>query len=191
METTPVFRPRHLQVKMPRGLRELMADMSREVLRNQPDPSNIHKFLADYLDSLATIRTVTWITDNITSDVKTLSQRAMQRLIDKDLQIEDKTAGFKIIQDSLRKFCLHLVGSSVAETREKCINELVENLNSISDSAKMEGYVRNLFKYVFNVFLEQYLKVGCTSDITIYFKPNFVCLTENGILQQTSYVQLV
>lgn len=41
-------------VKFPDGLLELMADMTREVLRHQPE--NIFEFLADYLDALCVTR---------------------------------------------------------------------------------------------------------------------------------------
>lgn len=37
-------------IKVPDGLKELMFDISREVLRDQPE--NINEFIADYLEEM-------------------------------------------------------------------------------------------------------------------------------------------
>lgn len=41
-------------VKIPDGLKELMSDIGREVLREQP--TSIYTFVADYLESLLVVR---------------------------------------------------------------------------------------------------------------------------------------
>lgn len=41
-------------VKVPDGLKELMADIGREVLREQP--IDIYTFVADYLESMLVVR---------------------------------------------------------------------------------------------------------------------------------------
>lgn len=48
------FIPRVPRIQLPDGLKELLADMSREVLRYQPE--NIHEFLADYLEAMLVTR---------------------------------------------------------------------------------------------------------------------------------------
>lgn len=41
-------------LKVPDGLKELMSDISREVLREQPE--NIYEFIADYLEEMEITR---------------------------------------------------------------------------------------------------------------------------------------
>lgn len=41
-------------VQVPNGLKELMSDIGREVLRKQP--TEIYSFVADYLESLLVVR---------------------------------------------------------------------------------------------------------------------------------------
>lgn len=41
-------------LKVPDGLKELMSDISREVLRDQPE--NIYEFIADYLEEMEIAR---------------------------------------------------------------------------------------------------------------------------------------
>lgn len=41
-------------VKMPDGLKELLSDISREVLRSQPDDP--YDFIANYLETLMVVR---------------------------------------------------------------------------------------------------------------------------------------
>lgn len=43
-------------MKMPQGLQEIMADISREVLRRQPMDFCIYKFIADYLNGMLQTR---------------------------------------------------------------------------------------------------------------------------------------
>ena len=47
-------------LKMPQGLQEIMADISREVLRRQPQDVCIYKFIADYLNSMLQTREETF-----------------------------------------------------------------------------------------------------------------------------------
>lgn len=48
------FNPRVPRIQLPDGLKELLTDISREVLRYQPE--NIHEFLADYLEAMLATR---------------------------------------------------------------------------------------------------------------------------------------
>lgn len=43
-------------MKMPQGLQEIMADISREVLRRQPIDVCIYKLIADYLNAMLKTR---------------------------------------------------------------------------------------------------------------------------------------
>lgn len=43
-------------MKMPQGLQEIMADISREVLRRQPVDICTYKFIADYLNAMLKCR---------------------------------------------------------------------------------------------------------------------------------------
>lgn len=48
-------------LKIPDGLKELMSDISREVLREQPE--NIYEFIADYLEEMEITREYKGSTD--------------------------------------------------------------------------------------------------------------------------------
>ncbi|CAK1541992.1 unnamed protein product [Leptosia nina] len=55
------------QIKVPKGLQELMSDISREVLRAQP--KNVYSFIANYLHALLEVRDNIYIADEVCNDI--------------------------------------------------------------------------------------------------------------------------
>jgi len=69
-------------IKFPDGLLELMADMTREVLRHQPE--NIFEFLADYLDALRITRDKLQTMKKLSSRLKNQFEKVTIELLTKN-----------------------------------------------------------------------------------------------------------
>lgn len=92
-------------IKFPDGLLELMADMTREVLRHQPE--NIFEFLADYLDALR-------ITRDKLQTMKKLSSRLKNQFEKVTIELLTKN-GF---DEGLSRKMVGIIESKLANIRE-------------------------------------------------------------------------
>lgn len=88
-------------VSTPDGLRELLDDISREVLRCQP--VNIYKFIADYLDAMLITREHATITQHTLNSIISLSMTIADLLQGIGISVEKSKKSASIIEASLKK----------------------------------------------------------------------------------------
>ncbi|CAH2087694.1 unnamed protein product [Euphydryas editha] len=90
------------KLALPEGLKDLMSDISREVLRAQPQ--NLYHFIANYLESLLEVREALAIACNICSETCecTCESGLRNELMAVGLDEEDLDKAVKIIQEHLR-----------------------------------------------------------------------------------------
>lgn len=86
---------------VPEGLRELMADITREVLRYQPQ--NIEAFIADYLESMLLTREVYQITSKTVDDIVDSSFHIADLLKREGISEEKCQAAVKVIREEFKR----------------------------------------------------------------------------------------
>ncbi|KAJ6635054.1 Abnormal spindle-like microcephaly-associated protein like [Pseudolycoriella hygida] len=91
--------------KVPDGLKELMSDISREVLREQPE--NIYEFIADYLEEM-----------EITREHKGISENVLDMVIDESITVHELFEESGITLEQARKS---------AQIMEKSFHEFAKN----------------------------------------------------------------
>lgn len=88
-------------VPVPDGLRELMADVTREVLRYQPE--NVEVFIADYLDAILLTRELQSIADRTIDDILNASFEIVELLQKVEIDQCQSELVVKIIQEEFKK----------------------------------------------------------------------------------------
>lgn len=123
---------------VPDGLRELMADITREVLRFQPE--NIEAFIADYLESMLLTRELYQISSQTVEDVVDSSFQIVNILKISGISEEKATRSVEIIKEEFRH---HLVDIDEFEPlRElEVINRLIKECKLTVDEAQKASEV--------------------------------------------------
>lgn len=88
-------------VPVPEGLRELMADVTREVLRYQPE--NVEGFIADYLEAMLMTRELYTIADRTIEDILDSSFQIIELLQKVGINQSQSEAVVKVIQEEFNK----------------------------------------------------------------------------------------
>lgn len=87
-------------VPVPDGLRELMADVTKEVLRYQPE--NIEGFIADYLDAMLLTRELYMIADQTIEDLLESSLQIFELLQEVGIDQCQSESVLKVMQEEFR-----------------------------------------------------------------------------------------
>ncbi|KAJ8980105.1 hypothetical protein NQ317_008566 [Molorchus minor] len=87
---------------VPEGLRELMSDISREVLRSQPQ-QNIYGFIADYLDALMITRENARVAARLIQSITEISTATVEFLQNTGMTRDEADQVIAIIQKTFKK----------------------------------------------------------------------------------------
>lgn len=87
---------------VPDGLRELMTDISREVLRTQPE--NLYTFIADYLDALMITRENARVAARLVEHITEISITIVELLLRTGMTREQADEVARVIQMAFRRF---------------------------------------------------------------------------------------
>ncbi|XP_037038646.1 abnormal spindle-like microcephaly-associated protein homolog [Bradysia coprophila] len=88
--------------KVPDGLKQLMSDISREVLREQPE--NIYEFVADYLEEMTIAREHKGIADNVLDIVIDDRLTIYEQFKECGISVEHAETSAKIIESYFNEF---------------------------------------------------------------------------------------
>lgn len=120
-------------VPVPEGLRELMADVTREVLRYQPE--NIEEFIADYLDAMLLTRELYTIANRTIEDILESSFQIIELLQNAGIDHSQSEAVVKVIQEEFQK---HKGDLKENEILKECdiVKRLISECKLTIDQAK-------------------------------------------------------
>lgn len=118
---------KHIYI-VPDGLKELMSDISREVLRSQP--TNMDTFIADYLDALIITRENARVAARLVQSITEISTTTYDILKTTGLSRHEADRIARIIQGAFRK---HLREQPVAYRSSDEQIEEVQEINLVSD----------------------------------------------------------
>lgn len=93
-------RKKSLVVPVPDGLKELMADISREVLRSQPE--NMELFIADYLEAMLLTRELFYIAEQTVEDVVEAGIQIKDLLQQSGISLTQAESAVRVIREEFR-----------------------------------------------------------------------------------------
>lgn len=117
---------KHIYI-VPDGLKELMSDISREVLRNHP--VNLYSFIADYLDALIITRENTRVATRLVQSITEITNTTCDFLKNTGLSKDEVKGIVSIIQKTFKK---HLRECPIVYNPDEYVDE-VEEANVVSD----------------------------------------------------------
>ncbi|KAJ8919112.1 hypothetical protein NQ315_012097 [Exocentrus adspersus] len=110
---------------VPDGLKELMSDISREVIRSQPE--NIYTFVADYLDALLITRENARVAARLVQSITDIATTTAEFLLKTGMNRREADKVVSIIQKAFRKYIRPGVTDAALKESE------VEEINVVSD----------------------------------------------------------
>jgi hypothetical protein len=137
-------------VPVPEGLRDLMADITREVLRFQPE--NMENFIADYLEAMLLTRELYQIADRTVEDILDSSCQIAEILGKEGMSKKQAESAVNVIREEFQK---HFADMEVDDPLKemKIMNRLInecgftteqaEKASGIIESAWCHYYQRN------------------------------------------------
>lgn len=119
-------------VPVPEGLRELMADVTREVLRYQPE--NIEAFIADYLEAMLLTRELCSIADRTIEDVLDSSLQIVEILQNDGILLHQAESVVKVMKEEFKN---HIEDMSEDEPLKEMdiVNRLINECGLTTDQA--------------------------------------------------------
>lgn len=156
------FKPK---CKIPKGLQDLMADISREVLRNQP--TKINNFIAEYLEAMLITRENIFVGQHVVDyviDSSLLTSEIIQRI---GIELEKANQAAIVIQRAIRKF--HL--KRIKEVEDNNFNErdVIENL--IKECGFTEKQALGVNEIIENAFKNYYYRAVSSENTISYTSP--------------------
>lgn len=118
---------------MPEGLRELMSDITREVLRYQPE--NIESFIADYLEAMLLTRELCHIANQTIEDVLDSSCQIVEYLRKDGVTVKQAESAVEIMKDEFRNHIGNM-GEDEPMKELNIINRLVNECKLTIDQAQ-------------------------------------------------------
>lgn len=145
---------------VPPGLHELVNDISREVLRHQPE--NIHKFIADYLESLMRIREAMHVGVKFRAEVLDESSKFVNHLLLCGFSSVDLDAAATLIQSVWRGFLVRLQFDKDLERKRREREQAEENARAIAEDLNVTlpelVDATNVIQENFNDYLDRMLQ---------------------------------
>lgn len=137
---------------VPDGLRELISDISREVLRSQPD--DLYTFIADYLDALMITRENARVASRLVVDILRISETTAELLLKTGLKRSEANRAAVVIQKKFKKFieAKHPSRHERPKEPEMIVTEILEEVDLSREDA--EGAVMIIQK-AFRSFLQR------------------------------------
>lgn len=127
-------------VPVPEGLRELMADITKEVLRFQPE--NIEAFIADYLEAMLQSRELSKTADHIVEDILTSTMQIIELLKKEGISTEEARSVNEIIK---KEFKDHLDANEPLRELE-IVNRLINECHlTVEKAQKASAIIEELW----------------------------------------------
>lgn len=152
--------------KIPKGLQDLMADISREVLRNQPN--KIYDFIAEYLEAMLITRENIFVGQHVVDyviDSSLLTSEIIERI---GVELEKAKQAAIVIQRAIRKY--HL--KRIREVEENIFSErdVIENLMkecgfSEKQALGVNKIIENAFKNYYYSAVSSENKISYSSQV--------------------------
>lgn len=120
-------------VPVPEGLRELMADIAREVLRYQP--TNVERFIADYLDSMLLTRELFIVAHQTVDDVLDATLQIIELLQRDGFSMSQADKAVKVIREEFQSHCNEIREQEPLKELN-IIHRLVNECNLTVDQAR-------------------------------------------------------
>lgn len=139
------------QVQVPAGLRELIGDISREVLREQP--TDVIAFIADYLDALLITRENTFVAKRTVDSLLDCTFNIITLMENKGISRAKAEQAATIIQNSFRQH-IRLIKDSESKDMAYQENIILQHLMSECDFTPQEalraaGVIEKAYKRYF------------------------------------------
>lgn len=119
---------------MPEGLQELMADVTREVLRFQPE--NIEEFIADYLEAMLLTRELFHIADLTIEDVLDSSLQIVELLQKDGISLHQAESAVEVIKEEFRSHITDM-GEDEPLKELNVVNRLIHECKLTTEQAKL------------------------------------------------------
>ena len=144
-------------VPVPEGLRELMADMTREVLRYQPE--NVEKFIADYLDAMLLTRELYTIADRTIEDLLDSSFQIIEILQKVGIDQSQSELVVKVIKDEFKKHKEEMPKNEPLREFD-IINRLINECKlTVEQAQKTSEIIENAWDHYYQFNTEQRSKI--------------------------------
>lgn len=152
--------------KIPKGLQDLMADISREVLRNQP--KKIYDFIAEYLEAMLITRENIFVGQHVIDyviDGSLLTSEIIERI---GVELEKAQQAAIVIQRAIRKY--HLKRIREVEENNFSERDVIENLMkdcgfTEKQSLGVKKIIENAFKNYYYRAVDSENKISYSSQI--------------------------
>lgn len=152
--------------KIPKGLQDLMSDISREVLRNQP--KNIYDFIAEYLEAMLITRENIFVGQHVVDYLIDNSLLTSEIIEKTGVELEKSNSAAIVIQRAIRKY--HL--KRIRETEENNFREqdVIENLMegcgfTEREAVNVKRIIKNAFKHYYYRSMSNENKINYSSQI--------------------------
>lgn len=157
-------------IPVPEGLPELMADISREVLRYQP--GKIEEFIADYLEAMVLTRELYYVSERTVDEILDQSVHLKEMMTRTGVTATQSNSAIQMIVDSVKHHRTFVQNRDHIKELD-IVNRLIKELNfSVEQAKKASEIIENVWCHYFNQNKNYVLK----------FKAN---ITENEAVQHT------
>lgn len=151
--------------KIPKGLQDLMSDISREVLRNQP--VKLYDFIAEYLEAMLITRENIFVGQHVVDYVIDNSLLTSEIIENMDVELEKAKQAAIVIQRAIRKY--HLKRIRDTEENNFSEREVVENLMEECGFTEKEALgakeiIENAFKHYYYRSVSGENRISYSSD---------------------------
>lgn len=134
-------------VPVPEGLRELMADITREVLRFQPN--NLEGFIAEYLEAMLLTRELCCIANRTVEDILDSSCMIAELLQKEGIPQDQVESAVKIVQEEF-KFHAEEIGEKDPLKELNIINRLINDCDlSVEQAQKASGVIEDAWYHYY------------------------------------------
>lgn len=157
-------------IPVPEGLPELMADISREVLRYQP--GNIEEFIADYLEAMVLTRELYYVSERTVDDILDQSVHLKEMMKRTGVSASQSNSAIQMIMESVKHHRTFVQNKDGIKELD-IVNRLIKELNfTVEQAKKASDIIENVWCHYFNQNKNYVLK----------FKSK---ITDNEALQHT------
>lgn len=152
--------------QIPKGLQDLMADISREVLRNQP--VKIYDFIAEYLEAMLITRENIFVGQHVVDYVIDSSLLTSEIIEKMDVELEKAKKAAIVIQRAIRKY--HLKRIREIDDNNFSERDVVENLMEECGFTEKEALgakkiIENAFKHYYYRSVSSENKISYSSEV--------------------------
>ncbi|XP_022910721.2 uncharacterized protein [Onthophagus taurus] len=160
MDVTLQKRCAKLVYVIPEGLRELMSDISREVLRSQPE--HFYEFIADYLDALMITRENARVAARLVDSIIQIATMTVELLQQTGMSRDEADRMANIIQDAFKRYMAikqePVVYASVQDEEEEEHQLIIDILHQFGDYFDQDNAAIPIIQRAFREFKLRHLR---------------------------------